>query len=92
MLYRSLENKSLSIRRAAARNGVARSSLTNRLNGIPEKRKAYENQQRVSSYTEARLSAWIRQMDMKGHAPTPKQTREMVTILFRRAGDTAPLE
>src|SRR5665213_2091485 len=75
-----------SIRAAAKAHDVHRSTLTRRMQGIPSKKIARQEQQLLSGQQEELLVNWIIDLDRTGHAPTHANIREMVALISRLSG------
>jgi hypothetical protein len=76
---------------AAARHGIPRTTLRNRVSGSQHHKTAHSNMQRLSTEQEKRLANWILQQEALNYAPTHAQVRVIATDVLKRAGDDEPL-
>lgn len=92
-IFSALEDidKGISLRKAAQRWGIPRSTLHNRLNGIVTRNEANEHNQRLSKQQESHLVNWIISQGALGFAPTHQQVREFAARIVKAGGDDQPL-
>ena len=57
-------------RKAASRNGISRSTLGNRLNGMESRQKSHAYRQKLSEAQEKSLRDWILAQEALGFPPT----------------------
>ncbi|KAK1245194.1 hypothetical protein MKX08_004823 [Trichoderma sp. CBMAI-0020] len=81
----------ISQRKAAARWGIPRSTLQERINGRVTRNKANEHRQRLSRYQETHLVQWILSQEALGFAPTHYQVKEFAARVIKAGGDDEPL-
>uniref|UniRef100_A0A8H7K3U1 HTH CENPB-type domain-containing protein n=1 Tax=Bionectria ochroleuca TaxID=29856 RepID=A0A8H7K3U1_BIOOC len=78
-------------RKAAARWGVPRTSLRNRIAGRKTRQQEAETRQRLSKVQEARLTKWILIQDSMGFPPSYAKVRDIVGFLLCEEGDLDPI-
>jgi len=81
----------VSQRKAADYNGVARSTLQERLNGRQGHAIAHQDQQRLTPEQEDFLADWIISEDARNQAPSPQRIRQMAARIICMSGDREPL-
>jgi hypothetical protein len=80
-----------SVREAAKRFEIPRSTLQDRLRGRPTLRQAREPQQRLTQYEEEALKRLAYQLSAWGWPITIEVLEEFARDILHRKGDTAPL-
>ncbi|CAG9953199.1 unnamed protein product [Clonostachys rosea f. rosea IK726] len=78
-------------RKAAARWGVPRTSLRNRIAGRKTRQQEAETRQRLSKVQEVRLTKWILIQDSMGFPPSHAKVRDIVGFLLCEEGDLDPI-
>lgn len=81
----------ISVRKAAQRWGIPRSTLHDRLTGTVTRNEANEHNQRLSKKQEAALVGWILSQGDLGFAPSHHQVREFAARIVKAGGDDQPL-
>ena len=89
--YLDVTDNHLSINQAAAKYGIPRSTLWNRLHGIRSWNERNVGPQRLSSVEERDLAGWIVRQDSLGYAPGHSVVRSIVEAILKQKGDTRPL-
>ncbi|KAL6408629.1 transposase-like protein [Ilyonectria robusta] len=79
------------IRKAANHHNIPYTTLYSRINGRETRHKAYQWQQRLSTYQETELCNWLILQDKLGMAMTHAQIRKLVISILGAAGDDRPL-
>ncbi|ODM17137.1 hypothetical protein SI65_07536 [Aspergillus cristatus] len=77
-----------SIREAARRFNVPRTTLQDRLHGHQNRGEARANNHKLTQTEEETLKKWILSMDSRGAAPRPAIVREMADLLLATRGST----
>ena len=80
-----------SIREAARRFNVPRSTLQERLSGHLNRSEARANSHKLTQIEEESLKQWILSMDSRGAAPRPATVRDMANLLLLKRG-TIPIK
>jgi 4-hydroxybenzoate polyprenyltransferase len=81
----------ISLRKAAERWAIPRSTLHSRIHGRVTRNEANEHNQRLSPLQELHLVGWILGQGALGLAPTHQQVRELAARVVRAGGDDQPL-
>ena len=81
----------ISLRDAAAKTGLGRTTLTNRQNGMKTRQEGHTKEQKLSPELENELVQWILEEDSAGLAPTLTHVRSMAVNLLEYAGDPTGL-
>ena len=76
-----VESGTFSVRTAAKRHGVPRTSLQNRLNGSMPANEAHHPERKLSQAQEEALAAWIRDLDGQGQAPSHAFAKRMAEAI-----------
>jgi 4-hydroxybenzoate polyprenyltransferase len=84
-------NEGISIRKAALRRGVKRSTLQNRLHGRLTRNEAHQHRQKLSPDIEIRLVTWIINQEALGYAPSHGQVKGMVREILKKKGENDDL-
>jgi hypothetical protein len=77
-----------SIRAAATKFTVPRSTLATRLRGVQSRANCRPNSHKLTEIEEESLEKWIISMTDRGSAPPPGMVREMANIILERRGTT----
>jgi transposase len=94
LAIQAINNKEISsIRQAAERFQVDRSTLTRRLRGTTSRAETRPNSHKLTEIEEESLLQWILSMDDRGGAPRPSTVREMAALLLQHRGirNTTPI-
>ncbi|KJZ68401.1 hypothetical protein HIM_12207 [Hirsutella minnesotensis 3608] len=75
-----------SIRKAAIAYDIPPSTISDRLRGVPPRRDAQMNNQKLTVTEETALVQWILSMDERGMPPTVAYTRRMANLLLSERG------
>lgn len=81
----------MSQNKAELEYGVPRSTLQNRLKGIPTRQQAHAHEQRLSPTQEDHLAEWILNQECLGKGPTHQQIRIFAGRILDVKGDAKPL-
>jgi hypothetical protein len=81
----------ISLRKAAQRWGIPRSTLHRRVHGAVTRNEANKHNQRLSKQQESSLVQWIISQGDLGFAPTHQQVREFAARIVKAGGDDQPL-
>jgi len=81
----------ISIRAAATKWGVPKSTLYDRANGRTNRRVAQQPQQRLTPDQERFLTDWILEQSVHGCLPTHARVREMALRILQINGEREPL-
>ncbi|OAA34223.1 transposase [Beauveria brongniartii RCEF 3172] len=81
----------ISVRKAAERWAVPRSTIRARINGTAPRKETFEPLQRLSAAQESHLVSWILIQDAIGNAPTHDQVRKIASRLCHLNGDNYDL-
>jgi hypothetical protein len=87
LAIQAIKNEEISsLRDAARRFNVPRSTLTDRVNGHQNRSEKRANGHKLSEIEEDLLLQWILSMDDRGGAPRPSTIREMADLLLIKHG------
>jgi 4-hydroxybenzoate polyprenyltransferase len=81
----------VSQRKAAARWGVPRATIYNRINGRTTRTAIAEARQRLSKQQERHLAGWILTQDSLGLPPSHSQIQELAARILIESGDLEPI-
>lgn len=81
----------ISVRKAAERWAVPRSTIQARTNGTAPRKEAFEPLKRLSAAQESHLVSWILIQDAIGNPPTHEQVRKIASRLCHLNGDNYDL-
>jgi len=92
LAIRDLQNSKItSIRTAAARYQIPRTTLTRRLQNVQSRTDTRPNGHKLTVLEEDTLVEWILSLDSRGAAPRPSHVRDMANILLADRENTPPL-
>lgn len=80
-----------SIKKAAMKWGVPRSTLQSRMRGTQSRDIAFSDQQRLSPTDEGHLATWVRVQADLGLPPSHQQLKEFAERILKVHGDGQPL-
>lgn len=89
--YLDVTDNHLPLRRAAAKHGVPRATLQDRLRGIRPLNERFQTNQKLSSVKEDQLVDWVIRQDALGYAPSHSIVRGIVESILRGRGVIEPL-
>ena len=89
--YLGVTDDHKSQRKSASERGVPRTTLRDRLKGVPAKGDRPHPDQRLTCEREARLARWIIRQDSLGYGPSNATLRVIVKRILELGGDNAPL-
>ncbi|KAG6979718.1 hypothetical protein FocnCong_v010367 [Fusarium oxysporum f. sp. conglutinans] len=81
----------LSQSKSAQKREIPRSTLGDRLRGLPSRSEVTQPAQLLSKPEESRLVAWILRQEALGYAPSHSQVRATVNALLRQQGREKPV-
>ncbi|KAH7471797.1 hypothetical protein FOMA001_g13364 [Fusarium oxysporum f. sp. matthiolae] len=81
----------LSQNKSAQKREIPRSTLGDRLRGLPSRSEVTQPAQLLSKPEESRLVAWILRQEALGYAPSHSQVRATVNALLRQQGREKPV-
>ncbi|KAF6525446.1 hypothetical protein HZS61_011241 [Fusarium oxysporum f. sp. conglutinans] len=81
----------LSQNKSAQKREIPRSTLGDRLRGLPSRPEVTQPAQLLSKPEESRLVAWILRQEALGYAPSHSQVRATVNALLRQQGREKPV-
>ncbi|KAF6528518.1 hypothetical protein HZS61_008820 [Fusarium oxysporum f. sp. conglutinans] len=81
----------LSQNKSAHKREIPRSTLGDRLRGLPSRSEVTQPAQLLSKHEESRLVAWILRQEALGYAPSHSQVRATVNALLRQQGREKPV-
>ncbi|KAL9565628.1 hypothetical protein ACKAV7_009810 [Fusarium commune] len=81
----------LSQNKSAQKREIPRSTLGDRLRGLPSRSEVTQPSQLLSKPEESRLVAWILRQEALGYAPSHSQVRATVNALLRQQGREKPV-
>jgi hypothetical protein len=81
----------LSQSKSAQKREIPRSTLGDRLRGLPSRSEVTQPAQLLSKPEEPRLVAWILRQEALGYAPSHSQVRATVNALLRQQGREKPV-
>ncbi|EXK24419.1 hypothetical protein FOMG_18845 [Fusarium oxysporum f. sp. melonis 26406] len=81
----------LSQNKSAQKREIPRSTLGDRLRGLPSRSEVTQPAQLLSKPEESRLVAWILRQEALGYAPSHSQVRTTVNALLRQQGREKPV-
>jgi hypothetical protein len=77
--------------KSAQKREIPRSTLGERLRGLPSRSEGTQPAQLLSKSEESRLVDWILKQEALGYAPSHSQVRATVTALIRQQGREKPI-
>jgi transposase len=89
LAIQAFKNKEIpSIREAARRFNVPKSTLTTRLRGVQNRTTSRANSHKLTEVEEETLQKWILSLDDRRAAPRPTTVRETANLLLEARGTT----